>query len=535
MSERCRLLIVDDTPENILLLTETLKDSYQIQAANNGQRALQIAQRQPPPDLILLDVMMPEMDGYEVCSALKGLPQCANIPVIFVTALNTAGDEEKGLALGAVDYITKPINPSLVRARVRNHLELKRHRDFLEQEVQARTQELLQATLARELLENDLKLALKLQTSMLPPSRQANQQNLPYRLSACLRPARTIGGDLYDYIRLEGQRLLVAVGDVSDKGVAAALFMVRVLTLLRWMAPSAQDPARLLGDLNAALCQDNDACMFVTLGLAVVDLQTGQVQYASGGHEPPVLLSPDRCPQLLELSGGPALGLFEAQFGLHHFSLSPGQALMLLSDGVAEANNHHQEEFGFDRLLALQPERAPTDPAVVLERTLEGIDRFTAGADPSDDLTVLILQYAPALDGLHIGWELANNLAALQEFSQSLRQRLAPWEWAGSLVDDLDLILEELLVNIIKYGYDQDQEDQIELEFRADQEGNFRLIIRDRGRPFNPLEAEERPEDKVGGWGIPLIRNLTDRVDYHLDQGVNQITLWRGQRETWPA
>lgn len=137
------ILIVDDTAGNIEVLSSTLRPKYHVRAAKNGVRALAIAQDTPPPDLILLDIMMPEMDGYETCKRLKGDANTAQIPVIFITALSDEGDEEKGLALGAVDYITKPFKPVLVQARVHNQLELKRHRDHLEILVHERTQELM--------------------------------------------------------------------------------------------------------------------------------------------------------------------------------------------------------------------------------------------------------------------------------------------------------------------------------------------------------------------------------------------------------
>lgn len=129
--DRQKILIVDDQAENVQILVQALKEHHQLVAARSGEKALALARREPRPDLILLDVMMPEMDGYEVCAELKADPETAEIPVIFITGLTEAADEAKGLDLGAVDYITKPVNPDLVRARVRNHLELKRSRDFM--------------------------------------------------------------------------------------------------------------------------------------------------------------------------------------------------------------------------------------------------------------------------------------------------------------------------------------------------------------------------------------------------------------------
>ena len=131
-SERQTILVVDDTPDNIALLSTLLKDRYKVRAANNGERALAIAASQPRPDLILLDIMMPGMDGYEVCERLKIDPHTADIPVIFLTAKVQVEDEEFGLRLGAVDYITKPISPPIVLARVETHLTLKRARQFLQ-------------------------------------------------------------------------------------------------------------------------------------------------------------------------------------------------------------------------------------------------------------------------------------------------------------------------------------------------------------------------------------------------------------------
>jgi len=142
MPKSHRILVVDDTPENIQLLAEILERDYIVIAATNGYKALQLAKRVPPPDMILLDVMMPGIDGFEVCARLKSEPETKEIPVIFVTALDNQGNEAEGLAVGAVDYITKPINESLVKARVQNHLELKRHRDQLTQLVDERTREL---------------------------------------------------------------------------------------------------------------------------------------------------------------------------------------------------------------------------------------------------------------------------------------------------------------------------------------------------------------------------------------------------------
>jgi sigma-B regulation protein RsbU (phosphoserine phosphatase) len=389
--EKQKVLIVDDTPQNIHVLMETLKDSYKIVAATSGAKALQLATREPLPDLILLDVMMPEMSGYEVCEQLKKDPLTERIPVIFVTALHEAGDEEKGLELGALDFITKPFHPALVKARVRNQLELKRHRDHLEEEVQRRTQELLASNLARQKLENELDVARGLQRSMLADSRFT----LPGGsggLAALLRPARAVGGDLYDYALLDGGKLLLVLGDVSDKGVAAALFMVRALTLLRSFAPTVPNPGELLTLVNVALCRDNATFMFVTLACCIIDLESLEWRYACGGHEPPLILG-DGDPRFLELEAGPALGLLEdAQFPVHSGRMAPGSTFVLYTDGVTEAENSEQDCYGVERLLSAARGLADSEPGDLVEGISADVRDFVGLCEQSDDLTLLALK-----------------------------------------------------------------------------------------------------------------------------------------------
>lgn len=145
INKREKILIVDDVPENLMMLMNALKSDYTVIAATNGMKAIELASAEPMPDLILLDIIMPDMDGYEVCRYLQKDLRTRDIPIIFITAKTEVDDEEKGLELGAVDYIGKPINSAIVRARVRNHLELKRHRNHLEELVAQRTYQLKKA------------------------------------------------------------------------------------------------------------------------------------------------------------------------------------------------------------------------------------------------------------------------------------------------------------------------------------------------------------------------------------------------------
>lgn len=390
---RPRVLIVDDTPENIRVLMAHLKGTCDVLAATSGLKALEFARAQPRPDLILLDVMMPGMDGYEVLQTLRQEAPTAGIPVIFVTGLNDVGDEERGLRMGAVDYITKPFHGELVRARVHNQLELKRHRDYLEEEVARRTQALLVAERAQQRLEGELDVASRLQQSMLPARLFADHRGLGCRLATYLQAARAVGGDLFDYFFVNKQSLFFLLGDVSDKGVPAALFMVRVRTLLRTWGPRTADPAALLRLMNEELCQENPACMFVTMVCGLLHMDTGSVLLARGGHEHPILVGPGAQARAVEFEGGPALGLCEGMdFVNYSLQMSPGQSLVFYTDGVSEAANRDEVHFGEDRLLRDLQDLAGAEAADMVTGLCARLGEFVGEAEPSDDITLLILQ-----------------------------------------------------------------------------------------------------------------------------------------------
>lgn len=391
MTEKSRILVVDDTPLNIRVLVENLRDEYAVIAANSGAKALELCAREAKPDLILLDIMMPEMDGYEVIQRLKKFPSTASIPVLFVTALSEDRDEAKGLALGAADYITKPFNPALVRARVKNHLELKRHRDHLESEVKRRTEELLDVRQSQARLEGELETARRLQLSMLPA--REHKYGESGVLAAYLNPARSVGGDLFDYSKTADGKALLVLGDVSDKGTSAALFMVKTLTLLRAFSKSEVRPDRLLAQVNHSLCSFNDEFMFVTLTCCLLDFSTGEMEWASGGHEPLLKFGGSDPPRYLEQENGPALGLMEdAEFPLQQTRLELGEGIVLYSDGVTEAQGSEEIEFGGQRLLYAVQKLEDPDPKSICQSVVEAVDLFVGGAEQFDDMAILVVR-----------------------------------------------------------------------------------------------------------------------------------------------
>jgi phosphoserine phosphatase RsbU/P len=404
--EKQTVMVVDDTPANIKVLMEILKDEYRIVAAVNGQRALQLAASDPNPDIILLDVMMPEMDGYEVCTKLKTDVKIRDIPIIFVTAMSDTQDETKGFELGAVDYITKPISPPVVLARVKNHLELKKAREILknqnlilEQRVEERTREILELQksefdlrVAQEKVENELNIAAQIQRSILPSSFPAYPDRKEFELYAVMKPAHYVGGDFYDFFFIDDNTLAIVMADVSDKGVPAALFMMVSRTLIRSLAFGNRSPSAVLEKANNIMCQNNDSGMFVTAFLAFYDVSSGKLTATNGGHSASLIISLDGTSREWATTHGPALGFMEElPYKQETMYLKVGQTFFLYTDGVTEGMSPGTELFGLDRLQELLKNKHDFKLDRICSEIETSLSEFQEGRQ-FDDITMLALK-----------------------------------------------------------------------------------------------------------------------------------------------
>jgi len=404
--EKQAVLVVDDTPANIQVLMETLKDDYRIVAAVNGERALQLAASDPPPDIILLDIMMPEMDGYEVCAKLKADAKTRDIPIIFITAMSDTQDEAKGLELGALDYITKPISPPVVLARVKSHLELKQAREILknqnvilEQRVAERTKEVLalqqvefDLRAAKEKVENELNIAAQIQKSILPSSFPAYPDRKEFELYAFMQPARYIGGDFYDFFFIDDNTLALVMADVSDKGVPAALFMMVSRTLINSLAVDNSSPSVVLEKANNIMCQNNDSGMFVTVFLAFYDVLNGNLTASNAGHSAGLIIDPGGASREWAHTHGAALGFMEdLPYKEETMNLEAGQTLFLYTDGVTEAMSPDNELFGLAQLREMLKRKHDLELDKLCTDIEASLSEFQQGQQ-FDDITMLALK-----------------------------------------------------------------------------------------------------------------------------------------------
>jgi sigma-B regulation protein RsbU (phosphoserine phosphatase) len=379
VNEKPRILIVDDTPVNIKVLHNLLRENYALSVATSGAGALEVAFSEDRPDLVLLDVMMPEMDGYEVCRRLKADSRTQDVPVIFVTAMSEVEDETKGFGLGAVDYITKPIRPPIVEARVATHLELARTKETLTQQNAA--------------MRGDLALAAKVQESLLPKI----MPDFPgLDLAGWMRPSHSVGGDYLDFLsdtEFGGRGLGVVVGDISGHGPAAALLMTAARATVRIRATQPGSLSEIIADLNRRLAADAAGTgRFMTFFLVRVD--EGVLSWVRAGHEPALLL--DGCTGAIrELYGeGMVLGIMPDEVfeeGSVPFS-SPGSVLVVTTDGITEAMNSDHGLFGRNRLeqSLLRHRRLPAQG--ILEGVLADVAVVCGDAPQHDDVTLAVVK-----------------------------------------------------------------------------------------------------------------------------------------------
>jgi sigma-B regulation protein RsbU (phosphoserine phosphatase) len=385
------LLVVDDNDDNRFTLTRRLaREGYtNLTSAVNGREALE-RMRETAFDLVLLDVMMPEMNGYQVLEVMNGDAQLREIPVIMISAVDQIDSVVRCIELGADDYLTKPFNPVLLRARVGASLEKKRLRD----EVKA----------SLERLERELGAARSLQLGMLPRAFPQWSREQPIHVHAIMEPAREVGGDLYDCFFLTGGLLCFLVGDVSEKGAPAALFMARARGLVRMaldlrtrLAPEGvRSPGPVLATVNEELCQNNEERMFVSLFLGLLDTASGALSFVNAGLPRPFLQHVRQAP--LQIASEPQMPLGirrDAAYRDQELALAPSDLLLVYSDGVPEAADAGGELLGLDRLaavLAAHGEATPRELVTVLKAAVDG---FAAGAAPADDVTMLALRWAP--------------------------------------------------------------------------------------------------------------------------------------------
>jgi serine phosphatase RsbU (regulator of sigma subunit) len=372
------VLVVDDAPSNIQIVNSILKDTYKVRIATTGAKALELVKTVPPPDLILLDVMMPGIDGYEVCSQLKSDPGTNDIPVIFLTGQTDTADETHGFEVGAVDYIHKPFSPAVVQARVQTHLLLRGIRKQLAQQLFT--------------IQKELETARQIQLSILP-------REMPcisgVDIAARYVPMTSVAGDFYDFIVVDEKHIGILVADVSGHGMPAALIASMLKIALAAQSEHAASPAAVLHGLNLALCGKFQR-HYVTAAYVYLDMEKRVLTYAGAGH-PPILWWNSSGDGVKDLSeNGLFLGMFDsATYTSMELPISAGEWFLMYTDGIPETANKSEIQFGDERFRQFLGQNRCQSADQLSDALLDEVARWSereSGEDLDDDITILAIR-----------------------------------------------------------------------------------------------------------------------------------------------
>ncbi len=387
MDKTYKILVVDDEPDVKPLILqrfrrEIRKNVYEFVFAGNGVEALEKISADRSIDMVVSDINMPEMDGLTL---IKKIPDVnPDLWSIIVSAYGDMKNIRMAMNEGAFDFVVKPIDfedLKITIARTINHISVWREAQNSKEKLIALNQE--------------LQIANKMQQSILP---SILPEGSNYKFFGTMKPARNVGGDFFDIVRLPENKIAMSIADVSDKGVPAALFMMSSRTLLKGSAIAKTEPSVVLKDVNELLIEDNDAGMFVTLIYGLFDHATGILQYANGGHNPPILVKENGEANFVGMPGGIALGMFPGfGFDSMEITLEKGDHIVFFTDGFTEAMNVDGELYGEERLLNLVQDTIKAGNKELIHEMIKDVENFSKGIPQSDDITCLVLKYDGAI------------------------------------------------------------------------------------------------------------------------------------------
>ena len=375
------ILIVDDEPDIEPLIKQRMrrrvrKGQYALHFASDGVEALEALRADRRIHMVVTDINMPRMDGLTLLAEMAKFDP--DVKAVVVSAYGDMGNIRTAMNRGAFDFVTKPLDFAdfeLTVERTRKHVrrwrEAQRSRDQL------------------NALERELKLASHMQQEILPIKFPHNER---FNIHGAMSPAKNVGGDFFDVLNLDHGRVGLAVADVSDKGIPAALFMMSSRTMLKGAAIGHEAPEKVLDEVNALLHEENRNFMFTTLVYAIYDPDSGQLTYANGGHCNPLVVNARGTVRELSGTKGVALGLCgELSYKARETQLDPGDTLVMFSDGISEALNATDVEFGAQRLKETLEDGAPANAKEAVQRAMTAVALFSGETAQSDDMTCLAL------------------------------------------------------------------------------------------------------------------------------------------------
>ena len=381
-----------------------------------------------------------------------------------------------------------------------------------------------------EKIEKELQFAKQIQLSALPCSFPAYPNISQFDLFAMMDTAKEVGGDFYDFYLVDDDHIAIQIADVSGKGVPAAMFMMKAKTVIKSFVGSGMPIDKAYIEANEKLCEGNDAQMFVTAWLGVVDIKTGHVEFVNAGHNPPLVRHKNGEFEYLKSKRGFVLAALEGyNYVKEEFTIEPGDQIFLYTDGVTEATNHDLVLYGEPKLKDVLNANKELDPTSLCEAIKASIDEFVDGAEQSDDITMLAFQYNGDMNSQTIEVDaLTPNITKVTEFVEKfLEEKEAP----SAFIMKINVIIDEIFSNIARYGFPDGVASKVRVTASINEDNQFVLVFVDNGIPYNPLakedpditlSAEDRP---IGGLGIFIVKKIMDEMLYERNNNRNILSL----------
>jgi sigma-B regulation protein RsbU (phosphoserine phosphatase) len=379
-------------------------------------------------------------------------------------------------------------------------------------------------------IDKELEYAKQIQLSALPTNFPENED---FEIYAQMIAAKEVGGDFYDFYKLDDTTVAFLVADVSGKGIPAAMFMMTAKTIIKDLAESGMAVNDIFTKANEKLCENNESGMFVTAWMGILDLATGKLQYANAGHNPPLIKKANGDFEYLKSRAGFVLaGMEGVRYRVGELTLRPGDRVFLYTDGVSEATNSENQLYGEERLLNFMNRNSTVDATALLPGLKANIDAFVGDAPQFDDITMLMFDYKS-----HIGGEYMTNrtfpakIEALSDVLGFVDLMLEKYECPMKIQTGVCVAIEEVFVNVARYAY-KDGEGDAELTIGFNDESRtVTFIIKDKGVPFDPLQKPDpditlsADERDIGGLGIFITKKTMDTVTYAYENGENILTM----------
>ena len=452
---------------------------------------------------------------------------CNSVVKRITRPLARFADSADEVAKGNLDATLPDIKTKDEMARLSQSFSL------MQTSLKQQMEELRQSTASKAAIESELKVASDIQMSMLPKIFPAYPDRDDIDIFGQLTPAKAVGGDLFDFF-IRDEKLFFCIGDVSGKGVPAALVMAVTRAQFRTVSAHESQPERIITRLNDTMSEGNDSNMFVTLFVGVLDLPTGRLRYCNAGHDAPMLIGSNI--GMLPCDSNLPVGVMGGwKFTMQETQIDPGTTIFLYTDGLTEAENIDHAQFTEERILKVADTSLSTNdhnPHRLVENMTNAVRDFVNGAEQSDDLTMLAIQYTK--QQLDVRYQrsitLTNDIQQVPQLAEFIDDVCEAMGFDELTTMQMNLAIEEAVVNVMNYAYPEGTTGSVNIEVQAN-DARLKFVISDSGKHFDPTSVAEADttlsaEDRsIGGLGIYLVRQLMDSVNYERIGGFNVLTL----------